>query len=108
MSEATVYVGDEPVGDVTDFQIQLSANVAQFNAAIQGVTAAFRKFSVTLDLMAPKLRAFARLWTRRRRSGHRHRGTRDWQLRYAPARKDLPLGQRTLAKKARCVTVQAV
>lgn len=33
------------------------------------------------------------------RSGTRHRGMPGWYLRYAPSRKDLPLGERTDAKR---------
>jgi hypothetical protein len=46
--------------------------------------------------MSEDLRIFSRS-VRPHRTGHRHRGTRAWRLRYAMA-SDAPLGQRTAAK----------
>lgn len=73
------------------------------NASVTIVTNSFERALAVFQAASDAIRAFgiaARLVRiRKHRSGHRHRGTVDWRLRYAPARKDVPLGMRTQAKR---------
>jgi murein tripeptide amidase MpaA len=62
------------------------ASVMRDAAATLLASDAFRRFSASFNK------------PREHRSAHRHAGTRDHRLRYAPARRDLPLGERTAAK----------
>lgn len=74
------------------------------DAAVSDLTNTMIRFTVVLrdaatpalERLAAALRAFRP--PRARRSGHRHRGTRDHSLRYAGGRKDVPLGRRTVSK----------
>lgn len=79
--------------------VELAASAArEFNEAIIRVTVVLRDHMtpVLVRLAAANIRSLAR----RRRTGHRHAGTADHRLRYAPARRDVPLGRRTAAKLA--------
>lgn len=65
----------------------------------------YQRLSEQLAISAAKIAALVEKWGtsqlrwgRTPRTGHRHYGTRDHKLRYTPARKDVPLGQRTMAK----------
>jgi len=71
--------------------VTMRVGFERFNSQLKRVTEQFEVFAGVVRRMK-----FKRV---RHRSGHRHRGTVDWKLRYAPARKDVTLGMRTQAKR---------
>ena len=73
-----------------------TAGIMSFAEAMAAITEMMRPSMAEIHRMASAMRQFGRAF-RQHRSGHRHRGTRAWALRYAMA-SSAPLGQRTDAK----------
>lgn len=91
------------VGWIRDLNLDLGLDLQRYQLeyVTQSMVAARRgavEFELALSEFGRKMARYLSGMLRSRRSGHRHRGTRDWRLRHAPARRDLPLGERTLAK----------
>ncbi len=78
-----------------------AAAAVEFSDGALELTIALRDHATPgLKRLALAIHGFGALvLSRRRRTGHRHRGSQDWALRYTPARNDLPLGGRTAAKR---------
>jgi hypothetical protein len=94
-------VGGGEVSEGVRFEFTLDATA--LSASLSEV---FEKYSDVMVKMQPVMKraaeqisAIAALFNPpKHRSGHRHAGTRDHRLRYTPARKDIPLGLRTVTK----------
>jgi hypothetical protein len=83
------------IGDLT---VTITA-VDEFTGALQRVNDVLCKTATSLIDLLREFREDDLRCRRRKTSGHRHEGTVSWALRYAPARRDVPLGQRTEAKR---------
>jgi hypothetical protein len=90
--DARLYVGGTEIG--RPFSVKITLDTTAYSAALTTLTSRMVQLNVTLTRYG---RCWARLLSPRRRSGHRHFGTRAWRLRYAMAG-GAPLGHRTAAK----------
>lgn len=82
-------------------QARLEATTARFGEAFAmlaaGIQAALEDFATSVTRAARQMGLFADAYgrmRRRRRTGHRHRGTAAWARRYRSATPGVPLGQR--------------
>lgn len=92
--DATITAQDLVTGELERAAGLLAvAGIRSFSEALDALTETIRRATFSSLEMVEAMRRFGR----RRRSGHRHCGTRAWHLRYAMA-SDAPLGQRTAAK----------
>jgi hypothetical protein len=69
----------------------------EFSTAMERLRGVLETSTTQIRALVDRLASLSRL-DGYHRTGHRHAGTRDHALRFAPGRRDLPLGERTAAK----------
>lgn len=96
--DGRLFIADTEIGQ--PFSVRITLDTSAYSQALERFNAPLVQFNAAVARISAALTQFGRAWGRQfgpRRSGHRHRGTRAWRLRYAMA-SDAPLGQRTTAK----------